>query len=358
MPQLFSDLKEFCRGWWVYLSVPTKKGFFRFENVKGILAEGLYKQRGKFARPFVHSGMVGIAAIGIILAPIVTENLPGKNSPWQISSPGIVLSATSENPETSTTISDKYRDKVYNYSVQEGETIASIAEKFGVSQETILWQNKLTKKSVLKQDQTIEILPVSGVLHKVTKGETIYSIAKKYEAEPQAIVDFPFNTFVNDETFALAVGQSLIIPDGIMPQDIPVTGLASRRQTPNAGTVTASGNFVWPTAGTITQNFSWYHKGVDIANRSAPDILAADSGTVIVAGWPDNGGYGMRVIIDHGNGFQTLYAHLQATYVIPGQTVARGNAIGKMGSTGRSTGTHLHFEIHKGGVLNPLEFLK
>lgn len=357
MLQLFRDLKEFCFSWWIYLSVPTKKGFFRFENVKGILAEGLYKQRGKFARPFVHSGMVGICAVGVILAPVISDNLPG-NNPWQISTPSVVLSATSENPEILTQESDKYRDKIYKYSVLEGDTVASIAEKFGISQETILWQNNLTKKSTLKSGQTIEILPISGLLHKVSKGETIYSIAKKYEAEPQAIVDFPFNTFVNDETFALAIGQQLVIPDGIMPEDIPTTGLASRRQTPNAGTVTASGSFVWPTSGTISQGFSWYHKGIDIANRAAPEILAADSGTVTVSGWPDNGGYGMRVIIDHGNGFQTLYAHLQATYVVTGQTVARGNPIGKMGSTGRSTGTHLHFEIHKGGVLNPLEFLK
>lgn len=357
MPQLFLELREFISLWWRFLAVPTKRWFFRFESAKGVLAEGLYKQRGKFARPFVHSGMLVIGAMGIMLAPVISAELPGSN-PWQLPAPSAVLSAATENPATATSVSDKVRDKVVEYEVQDGDTISTIAEKFGVSQETLLWQNKLDKKAKLKQGQKIQVLPVTGVLHKVTRGETIYSISKKYDAEPQAIVDFPFNTFVNDETFALAVGQELVIPEGVMPEERPVTGLA-RRQTPNAGAVSASGIFAWPTVGQISQGFSWYHKGVDIANRAAPDVVAADSGTVTVAGWPDNGGYGMRVIIDHGNGYQTLYAHLQQVYVKVGQTVRRGDALGKMGSTGRSTGTHLHFEIStSGGKFNPLEALK
>src|SRR3989344_2340207 len=360
MPSIFKDLREFLLGWYIFLAVPTKRGFFRFEGAKSFFAEALYKQRGKLSRPFIHSGMMWIAAMGIMLAPVVSETLPGGTNPWQITGPSAVLSATSEYPEISTEESTKVRDKIYKYVVQEGDTVSTVAQKFGISEETILWQNNLDKKSKLKVAQELEILPVTGVSYKVQKGETIYSIAKKFEAEPQAIVDFPFNTFVNDETFALAQGQTLIIPEGIKPQEAaPRTGFASRRQTPNAGSVTASGTFVWPAGGNLTQNFAWYHRGIDIANKSAPDILAADSGTVVVSGWPDNGGYGMRVIIDHGNGYQTLYAHLQATYVQVGQTVARGNAIGKMGSTGRSTGTHLHFEIHQGGnFLNPFEFLR
>ena len=100
-------------------------------------------------------------------------------------------------------------------------------------------------------------------------------------------------------------------------------------------------------------------KGTDIANRGGPAVLAADAGRVIVAGWPDGNGYGNRVMIDHGNGYKTLYAHLSKIYVVQGQSVARGAAIGQMGSTGRSTGTHLHFEIIQNGVhLNPLNFLR
>lgn len=356
MPQIFLDFRDFVVAWWVFLSRPTKQAFWGFEAAKSTLAEGLYRQRGKLARPFVHSGMVALSAVGVMIAPIISDQLPS-NVP--ISAPSAVLSAATENPDMSTLISDKPRDKVIDYEVQSGDTLSIIAEKFGISQDTILWQNSsLTKKTILKPGQTLKILPVTGIAHKVSRGETIYSIAKKYQAEPQAIVDFPFNTFVNDETFALAVGQELVIPDGVPPKEVPPPTRFARI-TPDAGSVTASGIFVWPTAGRISQGFVWYHRGVDIASRDAPDILAADSGTVILAGWPDNGGYGNRVIIDHGNGYQTLYAHLSLVYVRGGQTVGRGSPVGKMGSTGRSTGTHLHFEIKRASAfLNPLEFLR
>ena len=131
-----------------------------------------------------------------------------------------------------------------------------------------------------------------------------------------------------------------------------------RQMTPNAGTVAASGQFVWPTQGTITQRFSWYHPGLDIANRSLPTTVAADSGRVIYAGW-DASGYGYMVLVDHGNGYKTRYAHMSQIMVISGQTIGRGQAVGKMGSTGRSTGPHLHFEIYLNGVrVNPLSYLK
>lgn len=354
--QFYVEIREFLTLWWEFLATPTKKWFTRFEGAKGALAEGLYRQRGKFVRPFIHSGMLGIGAMGIMLAPIISEELPGGN-PWQLPAPSAVLSAATENPTTHTSVSDKVRDKVVFYVVQDGDTVSTIAEKFGISVETVLWQNKLDKKAKLSAGQKIQVLPVTGVLHKVARGETIYSIAKKFDAEPQAIVDFPFNTFVNDETFALAVGQELVIPEGTMPEERPVSSLA-RRQTPSAGAVSASGVFAWPAVGQISQGFSWYHKGIDIANRAAPDVLAADSGTVVDA-TGSGGGYGIMVVIDHGNGYQTLYAHLSQLYVKAGQTVRRGDSLGKMGSTGRSTGIHLHFEVmSSAGKINPLEALK
>lgn len=355
---LLQDFQEFSKSWYEFSSTRIRRGFYGFENIKGNITENLYKQRGKLARPFVHSGMGTIAAVGIMLVPIVSEELPGRSNPWEAPSPSAVLAAATENPETQTQESNKVRDKIIEYEVQPGDTVSTIAEKFGVSQETVLWQNDLPKNAKLKPEQKLEVLPVTGVSHKVQKGETIYSIAKKFNAEPQAIVDFPFNTFVNDETFALAVGQALLIPDGTPPKEAP-SGPYYARTTPNAGTVTASGVFVWPAAGRLSQGFAWYHRGVDIANKESPDVLAADSGTVIVAGWPDNTGYGNRVIIDHGNGYTTLYAHLSSVHVRPGQTVRRGNVVGRMGSTGRSTGTHLHLEIRRNGVaINPLEFLR
>jgi len=208
----------------------------------------------------------------------------------------------------------------------------------------------------------LDIPPVTGVVHTVKSGETIYSIAKKYRSDAQSIVDYPFNSFTNDETFALAIGQKLVVPDGVMPQAKPwsPTSSLARVLTPDAGAVSATGSWIWPAAGRITQPFRPWHKAIDIANRSGGSILAADSGVVIVAGWPDNYGYGNRVMIDHGNGYRTLYAHMSRISVRVGQSVKRGDKLGDMGSTGRSTGTHLHFEIRSSsrGNLNPLKALR
>jgi murein DD-endopeptidase MepM/ murein hydrolase activator NlpD len=263
-----------------------------------------------------------------------------------------------EEMETSTLVTIKPRAEIIEYSVQSGDTVSTIAEKFGVSVDTIRWENDLKSVKDIKPGQVLRILPVTGVRHKVKPGDTIYSIAKKYQVDPQAIVDWPYNTFANDETFALAVGQDLIIPDGIKPKETPTAPRPTYyAQVPGAGAGT--GQFAWPTSGRISQGYSWYHKAVDIANKDAPDILAADGGTVILAGWVPPMAYGNHVIIDHGNGFVTLYAHLSQIYVGVGQKVARGQAIGKMGSTGRSTGIHLHFEIRQNGsAQNPLNFLK
>lgn len=351
------DLKVFFVELTSFIFRKLHIGFLRFENRKGVLVTALYKERGKSARKLTHYGMAGITALGVMIAPIIAQEFPGKNiNPWEVATTQI-LSATTNSPEIDTLISSKVRDKIINYEVQEGDTIATIATKFGIDEDTIRWQNNLTGDRI-KIGQKLEILPVAGVAHKVSKGDTVYSIAKRYDTESQSIVDFPFNTFSNDETFELAIGQIVIVPEGVKPATVP-SAPRIRQITPDAGTVVASGQFVWPTAGTISQRFVWYHKGIDIANRAAPNILAADAGRVIVAGWPDNSGYGNRVIIDHGNGFKTLYAHMAKIYVISGQSVGRGAAIGQMGSTGRSTGTHLHFEIIQNGVhLNPLNFLR
>lgn len=363
--QLIGEFKLFVTSGSKVLFNKSVKAFHWFEFGKTRFAGTLYKQRGKWARPFSHVGMGGLTIIGLVLAPIVAneysslvgDDLGGNNRTL----PGrAVLAASVDDMQTTTLVSDKPRDKVVEYVVQSGDTVSDIADKFGVTMDTIRWQNDLKSVNSIKPGQTLEILPVSGVLHKVKKGETIYSIAKKYKTEPQGIVDFPFNNFINDETFALAIGQELVVPDGIKEEVrlwSPRSYIAQR--TPDAGVVTASGQFVWPAGGTITQRYAWYHKGLDIANRSAPGIVAADSGKIIVAGWPDRSGYGNRVMIDHGNGFVTLYAHLSRIYVSVGQTVNRGDLIGQMGTTGRSTGIHLHFEVRlNGAAYNPLAYLK
>lgn len=350
------ELKLFFSELGFYLTKKLHFSFIRFEEGKGVFVTSLYKQRGKYARKLIHTGMAAIAGFGMIIAPVIAQEFPGRSvNPWEIVSNPNVLSATTESDGIETLVSEKVRDSVKEYKVEEGDTVASIAKKFGVDEDTIRWQNNLSGDRI-KLGQTLQILPVTGIAHKVQKGDTVYSIAKKYDSSAQAVVDFPFNTFSNDETFELAIGQVVIVPDGVKPAEA-VSAPRTRQITPDAGSVVASGNFAWPTNGTITQNFAWYHPGIDIANRAAPNVVAADSGTVIYAGCIAYG-YGCHVIIDHNNGYKTLYAHLQKIYVVstPGSNrIGKGQPIGQMGSTGRSTGTHTHFEITKNGVkVNPL----
>jgi murein DD-endopeptidase MepM/ murein hydrolase activator NlpD len=352
------DVKKFFAELFTYAIANLHLSFLHFEKGKGVIVTALYKQRGKLARRFVHTGMAALAAVGMMIAPVVAQEFPGRSvNPWDLPNSTAVLSAQTD--ATSTIISDKARDKSIPYTVQSGDTVSTIAQKFGVSEDTIRWENNLASKNSIKEGQVLSVLPVTGVSYKVQKGDTVYTIAKKFNANAQAIVDFPYNTFVNDETFELAIGQTVIVPDGTKPDEVLWSPLANVRQiTPNAGTVVASGIFIWPTSGVITQRFSWYHPAIDIANNSAPDILAADAGVVTVPPFMA-GGYGNYVMINHDNGYVTLYGHMQAIYVTTGQTVERGDRIGKMGSTGRSTGTHCHFEVRLNGVaVDPLSVLK
>jgi murein DD-endopeptidase MepM/ murein hydrolase activator NlpD len=359
-PQTIKDFSEFlgyARGY------SRRRGyhwFSKFETVKDLIVDLLYKRRGKYSRPFLHIGMMGLLVFGITFGPAIVEQSQAlENDSQQL--PSGVLSLASNYGNSITTIQGEeaaqFRGgEIIEHTVEDGETISSIAEKYNLQVNTILWQNNLVKDSKIKPGDKIEILPIDGVRHKVTKGETIYTIAKKYgleETQAQAIVDYPFNEFQDDENFTLTVGQWLMVPEGVKRDTAaPVARPATTfRQTPNAGAVSPSGSFIWPASGLLTQGYRFYHKAYDIANRSGGSILAADSGTVIIAGWPSNDGYGNRVVIDHHNGYVTLYAHLSAIQVTAGQSVNKGSVIGQMGSTGRSTGTHCHFEIRHNGVL-------
>jgi murein DD-endopeptidase MepM/ murein hydrolase activator NlpD len=358
MIDFFSNLGEYLKFLRSYFRQKFLRSFYRFEKGKGFLVDGLVAKRGRYIRPFLHTSMSGLFLIGLMLAPLIKSAFPEKEFNFEQNLQ--VLGISSLEEATTTQISVKPRDSVVTYKVQPGDTLSSIALKFGVTEETIQWQNDLTKDALLKPEQKLEIPPVTGMVHKVKRGETIHSIAKEYQVDPQQIVNWPFNSFINDETFALAVGQLLIVPEGIKPKASPPPSYLARRQqqTPSAGAVSATGAFVWPTSGGITQYFVWYHPAIDIANKSAPAILAADSGRVILVRY-DKWSYGHHVIVDHGNGFTTLYAHMSNIYVSEGQTVARGNALGQMGTTGRSSGIHLHFEIRINGVAqNPLAYLK
>ncbi len=331
-----------------------------FEAVKKVIVALLINKRGRYVRSFAHTTLVGVMMVSLVLAPFVTSSLRDQASAVDVNTENMILDITQlegEEIDPYTYVSEKPRSTIMVYTVKSGDTLSTIAEKFGISIDTIKWENNL-KTDKIKPGQKLRILPVTGVSHRVKKGETIYSIAKKYKTSPQAIVDFPFNYFKDEENFTLEVGQLLIVPDGIKPEEKP----RRRRVIDRLKSVIKEsiGKFLWPVGGRITQRYHWYHRAIDIANPAGPGIKAAAAGRVVYAGWTKNkGGYGLHVIIDHGDGYVTLYAHMRKLYVKTGQKVSKGQVIGLMGSTGRSTGTHVHFEIRKNGRrLNPLKFYK
>lgn len=330
----------------------------RFESVKDIIVALLVAKRGKYSSHFLNSSFFLLVAAVVIGGPTIAENNPfisSLQSGSNIYSAGVVSYNPYEN-SLSTVISAKPRDKIVEYEVLGGDTLETIAKKFDVSVDTIKWTNNL-KSDTIKPGQMLMVPPVTGVVHKVASGDNVYSIAKKYSSDAQKIVNFPFNDFADLDTFALTPGQILYVPDGVIEEEKPKY-IAQRAVTQIQAGVKGTSNFIWPTSGGISQYPVWYHMGLDIENRSAPSILAADTGTVTFAGCL-NWGYGCHIIVDHANGYQTLYGHMSSLGVAVGQAVTQGQTIGRMGSTGRSTGTHLHFEIRSNGtLLNPLNFLK
>lgn len=319
----------------------------------------MYRQRGRFSQSFINTSMAIMAFLAIVFSGTV-ESLINSNKNSDTGGSNYLLMAA-EGAGAETLISNSLKGEVTEYRVKEGDTVSSIAQKFGISIDTILWENNLKSVDAIKTQQILRILPVTGLRYKVLRGETIYSIAKKLQVDAQNIIDYPFNTFANDETFALSAGQELIVPDGIKPREIIVDTkrYATKTVAPIPGVV-GEGNFMWPTSGRISQKYYWYHQAVDIANHENPPIVAAQGGTVVTAGW-NAGGYGNYVVIDHGNGYKTLYGHMLNNSVVvkAGQRVSQGQKLGTMGSTGRSTGTHLHFEvISPRGKLDPLTVLR
>lgn len=241
--------------------------------------------------------------------------------------------------------------QISTYIVREGDTLSTIAKMYGVTVNTIVWANDL-KTRTIKKDQTLVILPVSGVLHTVKKGDTLKALAKKYKADESEISEY--NNI--DPKAALVVGDIITIPDGEV-----ATALSAAPASSAAGNsrlirgydgASYEGYYMRPLdGGKKTQGLHGYN-GVDIGASLGTPIYAAAGGTVIVArsgGW--NAGYGNYVVISHLNGTQTLYAHMSKVYVYQGQMVERGDTIGTVGSTGKSTGPHLHFEVR--GAKNP-----
>jgi murein DD-endopeptidase MepM/ murein hydrolase activator NlpD len=337
---------------------------FHFERNKNRLVKFFMMKRGRYNRPFLHLTTMGVLGVGVLVAPFLADTFPIFSS--NASALDDLTQAEAEKQSIlvghdvfQTNISQKPRDKVITYTVQKGDTISIISKRFNISEDTIRWANDLLNDDITVGDE-LQILPVTGIAHKVSPGETVYTIAKKYDTNPQAIVDFPFNDFANPETFALVDGQILIVPEGVKPSEQPTyRNIRQETYIAKGNLPVGSGGWVFPVSGMISQYPAWYHMAVDVAGATGDPILAAHGGTVIavnVGVW--DGGYGNNIWIDRGDGIKTHYAHLNGVNVSAGQRVNAGTVIGWRGNTGRSTGPHLHFEVQVNGVLvNPLGYV-
>ena len=238
-------------------------------------------------------------------------------------------------------------DQITIYTVHEGDTLAAIAKAFGVSTNTIIWANSLSGKSVSVGTHLI-ILPISGVQHTVKAGETIEKIAERYKANSKEVAVFNGISLGTK----LAVGETIIIPDGEIEAAHPATPRTPSRRSYPRSVASYEGYYTRPINGGYKSQGLHGYNGVDLASFEGAPVYAAATGDVLVAhegGW--NGGYGNYIVISHGNGTQTLYGHLESVIAVEGWHVVRGQLIGYLGNTGRSTGPHVHFEVR--GARNP-----
>ena len=254
------------------------------------------------------------------------------------------------------------RNKIIKYIVQGGDTLSTIAAKFNITTATVRYANNITDENSIKPGQELTILPVTGLLYTVADGDTLAGIAARYKANQEMIIA---QNYLYGED--IKPGMQLLIPDGEIPEaPKPVettnttnddSNTSSSGSYSNSSARYGSGNFMFPTSVGPMGYYNGYHYwAIDTPNSIGTPILAADSGRIVEAKYGYNGGYGNTILIDHGNGFQTRYAHMTSLAVIGGY-VSKGQVIGYMGSTGRSTGSHLHFEIIlNGSRQNPMNY--
>jgi hypothetical protein len=250
--------------------------------------------------------------------------------------------------------------------VERGDTPNIVAETYGIEPATLLWGNPdlSDEAQLLRVGITLTILPTNGVLHTATASDTVELLAEIYGVDPKAIIEYEDN-HLEKWPYRPVPGTQLFIPGGEKPFLMWTYTPNSRRAQATTSTYyngpivyAGIGRFVWPTdSWRLTQYYWWAHRAIDVGVATGHPVYASDGGTVIYAGW-STVGYGNHIVLDHGNGFQTLYAHLSAIYVGSGQFVGQGTVIGASGNTGNSSGPHLHFEIRYGGsLLNPLDYL-
>ncbi len=313
-------------------------------------------------------------------APTITATVPPP--PFRVPAAASAGDGIQRYAQVHTSRPSRARAEIAQYEVQKGDTIFGIAERFGLMPQTILWGNFDTLADDphrLQPGQKLNILPVDGVLYEWHAGDGLNGVSKFFGVTPEKILNWPGNGLDAEAVGDLAnpeiePGTKLFVPGGSRSFISWSAPLISRTDPAKAkifgpgfcGTIidgyVGAGTFVWPTTERWISGYDFTpganHWGLDIAGVLGNPIYATDSGVIVYAGWND-WGYGNVLVIDHGNGWQTLYAHLSELYVTCGASVSQGATIAAMGSTGRSSGPHLHFELmNASGVrVNPADFL-
>jgi murein DD-endopeptidase MepM/ murein hydrolase activator NlpD len=279
-----------------------------------------------------------------------------------------------------TVVPSRPRVEVITYTVQTGDTLFSIAYNYNLKPETVLWGNFEVlddNPHLLKPDQVLNVLPVDGVYYQWKEGDSLAKVAAEFNTEPELIVNYSGNsidlTKTNEPDAGLEAGRWVIVPGGSRPikdwgpPAITRQNAAAARYygEGSCGAIydgaIGAGTFVWPTTDRTISGYTYdpgVHPAIDIGGQEGNPIYATDSGVVVYAGWSDFG-YGYLIAIDHGNGWQSAYAHLSAVAVGCGQSVYQGGYIGALGNTGNSSGPHLHFELSINGVkVNPIGYIQ
>jgi murein DD-endopeptidase MepM/ murein hydrolase activator NlpD len=309
-----------------------------------------------------------------VVSRVVTTPLAVEAQPVDMELPSLTLGGAigsiSRRAMLHTIIPTRPRQEAADYTVSMGDSVFGIAQKFNIKPETVLWANYgllNDNPDMISLGMVLKVPPVDGVYYQWQEGDTLEAVAAKFDAKAEDIVNWIGNQLdltnpqVQAESWVMIPGGHREFKQWIVPV-IPrgKAGVSKSVYGPGAcegsyeGAV-GGGFFAWPTASHVLSGNDYWsgHLGIDIAGGVGDSVYAADGGVVVFAGW-STGGYGYMIMIDHGTGYQTLYGHLSRVTAYCGQSVYQGSYIGALGSTGNSTGPHLHFEVrYLGGFVNP-----
>jgi murein DD-endopeptidase MepM/ murein hydrolase activator NlpD len=311
---------------------------------------------------------------GYLKPPVIVSTVPGILARHQAEAAALAVPGesgpTAAALEASATAAADPLQSSFVYTIQPGDTVESIALAFGLNPAYVLWNNSLSDANLLIVGETLIIPSTDGILYHVTIGDTLWDIANAYQVPMESITGYGANGLTSPDS--VIEGMILLLPGAVPPAPPepvyvaedpyvePAGGAPISAAAPVAQAPAPSYGYIWPAYGNITTYFMENgHKGIDIdgfGQYGAP-IASVATGQVVLASWSD-WGLGYHVIVDHGDGMRTVYAHLSEIWVSQGQYVGQGEAVGALGSTGYSTGPHLHFEMHYyGSVVDPLAYL-